>query len=101
MIKQIELIIPPEELHNKDYYKSFAANKLGKNILEINAVNPVRRSIDARSKNPVYKVLADVFINESPDIQSTIINYQPVTFKKESINCGLRAGRNVCCIKIN
>ena len=88
MIKQIEIIIPPEELYNKEYLKNIGAQKLGRNVTELNAVIPVRRSIDARSSNPVFKILADVFINENPNTQTSVINYKHVNSSKKIIIVG-------------
>jgi uncharacterized protein len=65
MIKEIEILISPEDLFNKDLLYKYAAENLKLNVNEISAVVPVRRSIDAR-RTPVYRVLSKVYVNEIP-----------------------------------
>ncbi len=100
MKKQIEIIIPPEELYNKDFYKNAAAQKLGKNTVEINAVIPIRRSIDARSSNPIFKILSDVFINESPDLRPANVIYSPVNSTKQIIIIGCGPAGMFAALKV-
>ncbi len=88
MKKEIELIIPPEKLYNKNFYKSAAANKLGKDAAEINAVIPIRRSIDARSSNPIFRILTEVYVNEFPLEQKNEIIYKKVNGSKKIIIVG-------------
>lgn len=88
MIKQIELLIPPKYLNDKEYLTARAAEEINKNAAEINAVLPVRRSIDARMKRPAFRVLADVFINESPFSEPVEFIYKPVTGGKKIIIIG-------------
>ena len=66
MIKQIELTVLPHQAFDPEALKIIAANKLGINSSEDVFVVQRRRSIDARGRQPHYKILADVFINEKP-----------------------------------
>ena len=90
MIKQIELVIPPEYINDKDFLYKSASEKLKKDPSEITAVNPLRRSVDARSKNPVFRILCDVYINENPAKEDFKIDYKPVTGNKKAliVGCG-------------
>jgi len=88
MKKELELIIPPEDIFNKEKFYEKAAEKLNLNIAELKAVVPLRRSIDARSKAPVYKLLVNAYINESPGDLHPKINYKPVRGNKKIIIVG-------------
>src|SRR3990172_5960808 len=88
MIKEIEILVPPELLPNKDFLYSETAYKLKLDLSEVKAVIPIRRSIDARSSKPVFKILARVFINEPPQEMYPKINYIPVSSKEKVIIVG-------------
>lgn len=66
MKKEIELVIPPEFINDPEFLRSSVIQKLKLDYNDVNAVQTIRRSIDARSKNPVYRLLVNVFINENP-----------------------------------
>jgi len=90
MIKQIELIVPPENLNDKDFLYKSASEKLKLNPAELAAVVPVRRSIDARSRNPFFRILCNVYINENPASEEIKLKYKPVKGNKKVliIGCG-------------
>lgn len=92
MIKQIELVIPPENINDKDFLYKSAAEKLKINPSELSAVIPVRRSIDARNRQrqAVFRILCNVYINESPVQEEFLIDYKPVKGNKKVliIGCG-------------
>jgi len=88
MIKQTELVIPPQNLNDKDFLYKSASEKLKFNPSEISAVVPVKRSIDARSKNPVFRILCDIFINENPAAEDFNIDYKHVKGNKKVIIVG-------------
>ncbi len=73
MKKQIELIIPPGYFNDKEFLYSSAADALKLTPAEINAVVQLRRSVDARRKEPVFRILADVYVNEKPEPEEKII----------------------------
>lgn len=83
MKKEIELVILPDFINDYTYQKNLAAQQLKLNSEEISAVQIIRRSVDARSRNPVYRTKAIVYINEVPtDIFSPIIFRKVKTSKK-------------------
>ncbi len=59
----------------------------------------MRRSIDARSNKPRYKLLVNVFVNESPQPFPTI-EFKPVKDEKKIIIV-VRVRWNVCSASIN
>ncbi len=89
MKKEIELILPPEFVNDYSYQKNLAAKVLKLNVEEISAVQVVRRSVDARSKNPIYRAKAIVYLNEEPvDIYSPI-NFKHVKGNKKVLIVGM------------
>ncbi len=87
MKKQIELEIPPEYLNDKEFLYSAAADALKLTTAEISAVVQLRRSVDARRKGPVFRVLTDVYAGENPNSEKEII-YHPVRSKKKVVIVG-------------
>src|SRR3989339_1424074 len=89
MKKEIELVLPPEFVNDYAYQKNLAAKELKLNIEEISAVQVIRRSVDARSKNPIYRAKAIVYLNEElVDIYSPI-NFKPVVGNKKILIVGM------------
>ena len=82
MKTQIELAMLPENAFSDSAIRSEISNQLQISVEEIKAVRLVRRSIDAR-KFPVYKLLVDVYVNETPSEEDKAINYKPVTGDKK------------------
>ncbi len=66
MLKKTELVLPPEAAADGQMLKAAAARSAGIPLSEITHVIPRRRSIDARGKNPVIRILADVFTGDTP-----------------------------------
>ncbi len=89
MKKEVELVIPPEFINDYSYQKNLAAKTLKLNIEGISAVQIIRRSIDARSKNPIYHAKAIVYINEEPVDLTSPINFQPVKSEKNVLIIGM------------
>jgi len=94
MKKQIELVIPPENINDKDFLYTAASEKLKLNPSEITAVIPIKRSVDARSRDPVFRILCNVFINENPTQEEFKIEYKPV---KGNLPAG-QAGKRVLIV---
>ena len=88
MKKEVEIAVPPEYLNDKEFLFNLTAQKLRLNPAEISAVVPLRRSIDARSSNPVFRILSNVYINESPPAEERIINYRNVKSDKKVLIIG-------------
>lgn len=64
MPKQIDLIISPETFANEDEIKSIAAKKLQCNKSEINHIQYLRKSLDARSRNIKVLLKIAVYLND-------------------------------------
>ena len=95
MKKQIELSIFPDKLSDKELHRRLAAKKLKLGGEDIFSMIPNRRSVDAR-KEPVYKILYDVYINEKPIEALNQVEYKPITSKKRVIIVGFGPGGMYC-----
>ncbi|HZW39028.1 MAG TPA: FAD-binding protein [Ignavibacteriaceae bacterium] len=72
MIKNIEIVIRPEDINNKEVLYAEAAQQLKVNVAEVNAVQILKKSIDAR-RRPVFRLITNVYVNETP--ASSEINF--------------------------
>ncbi|MFC2135827.1 NAD(P)/FAD-dependent oxidoreductase [Bacteroidota bacterium] len=99
MRKQIEVDILPQNLENKEKIKKIIAGKLGIDISDIKAAVRLRRSIDAR-KRPIFKVRYEVYINETPGVQSEVINYTPPKSDKKVIIVGFGPGGMYAALRL-
>ncbi|NMB80766.1 MAG: FAD-binding protein [Ignavibacteria bacterium] len=88
MKKEIEVVIPPKFINDYSYLRSITIKKLNLAEEEITAVQTIRRSIDARSKNPVYREKVIVYIKERPLQLYKKINFKAVNSDKKVIIVG-------------
>jgi uncharacterized FAD-dependent dehydrogenase len=87
MKQQIEIIVPPEKIHEEGFLRYIASRRLGVNPSDITKIVPIRRSIDAR-RNPIYRITADVYIGETPSEDRPTYVYNTVDKKKKVIVVG-------------
>jgi hypothetical protein len=87
MKHEIEIIVPPEKLHQEGFLRYIAAKKLGVNPSDISKIIEKRRSIDAR-RNPIFRVLTEVYVGETPTLEKPVYIYKPVDKKKKVIVIG-------------
>jgi len=87
MKHQIEIIVSPEKVHDEGFFRYIASRKLGVRVSDITKIVPVRRSIDAR-REPIFRILADVYIGETPSEERPTYIYNPVDKKKKVIVVG-------------
>src|SRR6188768_3983762 len=66
MIHRLELVLLPEEAADKQVQMQQASLQLRIDPSRIRAVVLARRSIDARSRQVKIRLLADVYVDESP-----------------------------------
>lgn len=84
---KLELNIPPEKISNSEFLKKVVSKRLKLNTEEISSLKIVRRSLDARKK-PVYRVLAEIYVNEIPHESEFQIKYKTVKKNKSVIIVG-------------
>ena len=88
MKRELELVIQPEDIFNKERIYKSATNKLKVSPEDIKAVIPVKKSLDARGRDPVYRLQVRAYINESPQETNPEINYKPVKTDKKILIVG-------------
>ncbi len=100
MLKQIEIVVPPEKIVDKTFLYTQAAHQLKLAFEEIKAVVPQKRSIDARRHKPVYRLLCEVYINELPQAAENGIKYSQVKKNKQVLIIGLGPGGMFAALKL-
>ena len=100
MIQQIEISVNVDEITVAGILASVSAKSLKISEEQISAVIPLKRSIDARSKNIVFRILVDVYIGESPKEHSKKIDYKPVTEKKKVLIVGFGPAGMFAALKL-
>lgn len=88
MQKEIQLAIIPEKINDELFLKSECADKLSIDIERIKYVVIRKRSIDARSKRVVYRVLVVVYIDEDFVPKKHEVHYENVSGKEPVIIIG-------------
>lgn len=76
MVHSLEITLPPEKVSDRDALYRTAARAAKTSLESVNAVIVERRSIDARSKNPVYRLKVQVYIGENPAEQSSSFSFK-------------------------
>jgi hypothetical protein len=92
MKHEIEIAVQPEFVNDSDHHRALISSKLKINKDEITALQIVKRSIDARSKRPVFRLQAVVYLNEIPQENLQQINFQKVDDNKRVIIVGSGPG---------
>jgi uncharacterized FAD-dependent dehydrogenase len=90
MPQEFELVLLPSEIENKDLIQKKIFDKIKlKSFDKLNSYQIKRKSIDARGKQPVYRLLVQAFINESPDSDNSVyLRYKNVEHSKKVIIVG-------------
>ena len=89
MIKQVEVKIFPDQLHNQEYIRSLIHHKIKSDAAAIRDTILVKKSIDARGKRPVYLLRYDVYIDETYEAPTpNLEKYADVTDKQRVIIIG-------------
>lgn len=77
MIKQVEIKVFPDQLDDVNYINTLIFNSLGVDSKKITQSVLTRRSIDARSKRPMFLLRYDVYLDEvfkpSPSITASFL----------------------------
>jgi len=84
MIKETEIVVPLDFINDSEKLRELSALKLGIDLSELNFLKTRKRSIDARSKEPIYRLSVIAYINEDPPLEIFPIIFKPVT---SSLTC--------------
>jgi uncharacterized protein len=89
MVKEIEIKVLPSQASDENFIKCEAARMMRMGIEKINDVVQLRRSIDARSRQPLVMIRLAVYIGEQNQGEAAIIDlFQDVSTKKSVIVIG-------------
>jgi hypothetical protein len=99
MKNQIELAISPDEINLQEILSIKSSKELKIDKEKISAVIPLKKSIDARSKNIVFRILVDVYIDEKPE-EKKPITYNPVSDIKKVIIVGFGPAGMFAALKL-
>ena len=79
MIKETEIVVSLDFINNSEKLRELTASKIGIDINELKFLKVRKRSIDARSKEPIYRLAVVVYINEEPPSEIFPIKFKPIT----------------------
>ena len=65
MVKQVELKLLPREAADEEVVRQRAIKKSQLPPKEVTSVQLIRRSIDARGSQPVFRLRAEVYVGEA------------------------------------
>jgi uncharacterized FAD-dependent dehydrogenase len=88
MIKEIEIVCPPGQHEDEAVIKRLAAAALNMQPQKLSAVKVLKRSIDARGRKVVYRMMVQVFIDEPYNPEIFTVNYPDVQFGRPVIIVG-------------
>jgi len=88
MIREIELVLPPEHSNDEDYIRDLARKSLNISHERNVFVQILKRSIDARSRKVVFRLKVNVFIDELPEPEIFTVKYQNVSDKRPVLIIG-------------
>jgi uncharacterized FAD-dependent dehydrogenase len=88
MIKEIEIVCKPAQHESLIALKKIAASAINIPIDKITSLKIIKRSIDARGRNVVYRMLMLVFMDEAYIPEIFTINYKNVRDAKPIIIVG-------------
>ena len=82
MNQSVTIKLSPETVHTRDAQIKAAARALSLDAQDISGIRVLRRSLDARGKNPVYVLTVEIFCGEpTADLFEPVL-FKPVTGKK-------------------
>jgi hypothetical protein len=88
MQKEIEVVCPPEHIFDLDQIKSIILAQEKLKPVDLTSFKIRKRSIDARSKNPIYRLKVVLYIKESAAPEIFSINYPNIKDAKPIIVVG-------------
>ncbi|MBC8053984.1 MAG: FAD-binding protein [Sphingobacteriaceae bacterium] len=88
MIQETELVLLPSEAANNNLIQIRAAEILKLSPGSISELKILKRSIDARGKQVVYRIKVAVYLNEKPAPEIYSVNYPNVKDKKPVLIIG-------------
>lgn len=101
MVNEYQLRVLPEQAASEQSLKQYISREKGLDVRTINAVQVIKRSIDARQRTIFVNVKAHVFINEQPDNEQFIrTEYKNVKHARQVIVVGAGPGGLFAALKL-
>jgi len=88
MIKEITLRILPEKITDTQFIKAAAASAVKMDVQDIDAVQILRRSVDARRRTPMFQARVAIYAGEDLPARLQSVIYQPVAPGKKVVVVG-------------
>ena len=88
MAKSITLVLTPKEAADVPYRTSLAARRLGIRADELALVRVVKRSIDARQRQPKVNLTLEVYVDREPQPEPPHFDYPDVSHATEVVIVG-------------
>jgi len=88
MIKETELVCPPEAHEDEAALKAIASSVIKVAASRIHTIKILKRSIDARGRKVVYRMQVKIYIDEPAPAEDFTVSYPPVKDKKPVIIVG-------------
>lgn len=85
MIKIVEISIRPSDLSDDKLLLESVSRKIKYKAFRIKHIRHLKRSLDARSKFPVYRLRLEVFIDEQPSVEVPLLSHYKNIAKKKTI----------------
>lgn len=82
MNQSVTIKLSPETVHTRDAQIKAAARALSLDVQEISGIRVLRRSLDARGKNPMYVLKVQIFCGKPEESLFEPVMFRPVTGKK-------------------
>lgn len=73
MVKKVEIKVLPKNVDNEELIRQLAIQKAGVGKQSVNAVHILKRSIDARGKQPYFRLQVAVYLQELPAEEPPIL----------------------------
>lgn len=100
MTKTIELVLSPEEAYNEELFNSTLRNKLNLQSAEDIHILPRKRSIDARGKNVVVRVLVETIKSKQPPVRTPRDIYNDISNAPTCIIVGAGPAGLFCALRM-
>ena len=88
MAKSVTLVLTPKEAADVPYRTALAARRLGIRADEIALVRVVKRSIDARQRQPKVNLTLEVYVDREPQPEPPHFDYPDVSHATEVVIVG-------------
>ena len=88
MPQNISLVLTPKQAADSKYYIAQAAHQLGVNTQQVAFARVVKRSIDARQRQPKVNLTLELFIDNEPQPEPIHFDYPDVTGRTEVVVVG-------------